>query len=75
MLKDRGIDSLMIEGGSKIIQSCLSSNLFDQLIITTAPMFIGSEGVPAITKIQDIKRLSNVKYITLGNDSVMSANQ
>ncbi|KAI7889331.1 riboflavin biosynthesis protein RibD domain-containing protein [Mucor mucedo] len=72
-LKHRGIESLMIEGGSKIIQSCLSSNLFDRLIITTAPMFIGSEGVPAISKAQDIKRLNNVKYITLGNDSVMSA--
>jgi 2,5-diamino-6-(ribosylamino)-4(3H)-pyrimidinone 5'-phosphate reductase len=64
----------MIEGGSKIIQSCLLTSSFDQLIITIAPIFIGSEGVPAMSTIQkDIMRLTNVKYQPLGNDIVMSA--
>lgn len=75
ILKAQGIQSLMIEGGSKIIQSCLSSSSFDQLIITIAPMFIGSDGVPAMTCVQDITRLIQVNYITLGNDIVMSATQ
>jgi 2,5-diamino-6-(ribosylamino)-4(3H)-pyrimidinone 5'-phosphate reductase len=74
VLKNHGIKSLMIEGGSKIIQSCLLSNSFDQLIITIAPIFIGSDGVPAMTaNQQDIMRLTQVKYQTLGNDIVMSA--
>lgn len=73
-LKQQGINSVMIEGGSRIIQSCLVSNSFDQLIITIAPIFIGSEGVPAMTAIQqDITRLAKVQYQTLGNDIVMSA--
>lgn len=72
-LKARGIETLMIEGGSKIIQSCVSSGLFDQLIITIAPIFIGADGVPAVTLTHDIQRLKRLNYLTLGNDIVMSA--
>lgn len=72
LLKREGIESLMIEGGSKIIQSCLKST-FDQLIITIGPMFIGSDGIPAVTTTEEISKLSNVKYVTLGRDVVMAA--
>ncbi|KAG2233168.1 hypothetical protein INT48_005006 [Thamnidium elegans] len=75
LLKTHGIQTLMIEGGSKIIQSCLSSDSFDQLIITIAPMFMGKDGVPALTNTQDIKKLNAVTYTTLGIDMVMSATQ
>jgi 2,5-diamino-6-(ribosylamino)-4(3H)-pyrimidinone 5'-phosphate reductase len=73
VLKDHGINTLMIEGGSQIIQSSLK-NAWDQLIITTGPLFIGSDGIPAIVDNQDIN-LTNIKYQVFGRDSVMSANK
>lgn len=71
VLKERGINTLMIEGGAQIIQSSLK-NEWDQLIITTGPLFIGSDGIPAIEDIQDL-RLTDIKYGVFGRDSVMSS--
>ncbi|KAL9538643.1 hypothetical protein MBANPS3_010779 [Mucor bainieri] len=73
-LKAHGIHTLMIEGGSRIIQSCLKDT-WDQLIITTAPMFIGSAGVPAIQDSNGMPKLNNIKYQTMGRDSVLAATQ
>ncbi|KAI8145647.1 dihydrofolate reductase-like domain-containing protein, partial [Fennellomyces sp. T-0311] len=44
-LKKHGITRLMVEGGAKIIQSCLDSECLDQLIVTVAPLFVGDGGV------------------------------
>ncbi|KAI8971771.1 riboflavin biosynthesis protein RibD domain-containing protein [Mycotypha africana] len=79
-LKKEGIDKLMIEGGSKIIQSCLNSKTWDQLIITTGPIFIGSaNGISAVTTNNDddsnLPILKNVKYQIMGKDIVMAATQ
>ncbi|KAI8994989.1 dihydrofolate reductase-like domain-containing protein [Pilobolus umbonatus] len=70
LLRKQGIQSLMIEGGSKIIQSSLS--YCDQLIVTIAPLFIGEQGVPSFVGHQQLK-LNNVKYQVMGKDMVMSA--
>lgn len=51
LLKHRGINSVMIEGGQRVISSMLTgrhtdgSPLVDALIITVAPSLIGSDGV------------------------------
>jgi riboflavin biosynthesis pyrimidine reductase len=45
-LADLGIDSLMVEGGSRVITSFLTSRLADQFVITIAPLFLG--GLPAV---------------------------
>jgi 3,4-dihydroxy 2-butanone 4-phosphate synthase/GTP cyclohydrolase II len=45
-LANMGIDSLMVEGGSRVITSFLTSHLADQFVITIAPLFLG--GVPAV---------------------------
>ncbi|KAI8090192.1 dihydrofolate reductase-like domain-containing protein [Gilbertella persicaria] len=71
VLKQEGIHTLMIEGGSRIIQSCLK-NEWDQLIVTIGPMFIGSNGVSAITD-NDMVQLDHVQYQTMGKDIVMTA--
>lgn len=72
VLKINGIHKLMVEGGSRIIQSCLKDE-WDQLIITTGPMFIGSDGVPAIKDNTGMPTLNNIKYQIMGKDSVMAA--
>jgi 2,5-diamino-6-(ribosylamino)-4(3H)-pyrimidinone 5'-phosphate reductase len=71
-LKCQGINTIMIEGGSKIIQSCIQ-NEWDQLIITTGPMFIGSDGISAIKDASDMPQLKNIRYQVMGRDSVMAA--
>ncbi|KZO96351.1 hypothetical protein CALVIDRAFT_113718 [Calocera viscosa TUFC12733] len=44
-LHSRGIRSLMVEGGQRVIFSFLSQGLFDLLIVTVAPTLVGPEGV------------------------------
>lgn len=41
LLYERGIRSLMIEGGARVIQSLLEAKLADQAVITIAPRFVG----------------------------------
>lgn len=52
-LRSLGVQSLMIEGGQRIISSFLSatgsSHLIDSLIITVAPTFVGEQGVSALS--------------------------
>lgn len=40
-LFERGIRSLMVEGGAQVIQSLLEAALADQAVITLAPRFVG----------------------------------
>ncbi|KAG2227600.1 hypothetical protein INT45_002285 [Circinella minor] len=70
VLKRQGIMRLMVEGGAKIIQSCLDSGCLDQLIVTTAPMFVGDGGIKAGTQ---ARQLVNVSYRQFGQDMVLSA--
>lgn len=45
-LRTLGIRSLMIEGGARLIHSCLqASSLIDALILTVAPTFVGPTGL------------------------------
>ncbi|KAI8877178.1 bacterial bifunctional deaminase-reductase [Backusella circina FSU 941] len=75
ILREDGIKTLMVEGGAKIIQSCLTSKLCDQLIITVAPLFIGADGVSETGNegALEFPSLTNVKYEVMGNDVVMAA--
>ncbi|MBO4550123.1 MAG: bifunctional diaminohydroxyphosphoribosylaminopyrimidine deaminase/5-amino-6-(5-phosphoribosylamino)uracil reductase RibD [Bacteroidaceae bacterium] len=45
-LYNRGIQSLLVEGGSKLLQSFIDAGLWDEARIETAPFSLG-EGVPA----------------------------
>lgn len=40
-LSRRGIESLMVEGGSKILSSFLSNSLWDRMLVVSAPLFLG----------------------------------
>ena len=74
MLLKRGIRSLMIEGGAKIITSVLSADLADQLVLTISPQFLG--GVRSVeTPIgRDRDRrpeLKDASYHRIGSDLVV----
>jgi GTP cyclohydrolase II len=70
----QGINRLMVEGGSQIITSFLSSRLVDQLIITIAPLMVG--GLQAINKYAQeppagFPRLKEIYYQQVGEDLVL----
>jgi diaminohydroxyphosphoribosylaminopyrimidine deaminase / 5-amino-6-(5-phosphoribosylamino)uracil reductase len=56
-LRERGIRSVVVEGGAKIITSLLEGRLVDRLVIIIAPKIIG-RGTEAINEL-GIKRLSD----------------
>ncbi|CAG8789094.1 38371_t:CDS:2, partial [Gigaspora margarita] len=67
------INRLMVEGGAKVIQSFLKSNVVDLLIVTIAPIFIGVNGILVIDKNStenqveeeinvDLPKLVDIKY-------------
>ncbi|CAG8475845.1 4283_t:CDS:2 [Funneliformis mosseae] len=75
------IKRLMVEGGARIIQSFLKSELPNLLIITIAPVFVGPNAISCIgdkISIEEdedkIPNLKNVKYEQLGRDIIMVAN-
>jgi len=47
-LGERGISSLMVEGGGQVITSFIEARLVDQLIITIAPRLVG--GLPVLDR-------------------------
>ncbi|KAI8099937.1 bacterial bifunctional deaminase-reductase [Halteromyces radiatus] len=69
ILSKEGIQSVMVEGGSSIIQSCLLSGFVDQLIVTIAPVYVGDQGIT----VSATTNLENVQYQTFGRDIVMAA--
>ncbi|KAF7307196.1 Methionine aminopeptidase 2 [Mycena indigotica] len=45
VLHSQGIQSLMVEGGARVIESFLASHCVDTLLITTAPVLVGEGGI------------------------------
>ena len=73
-LADLGIDSLMVEGGSRVITSFLTSHLADQFVITIAPLFLA--GLPAVQlPLQDgftiFPTPRDIGYDRLGDDLIV----
>lgn len=73
MLADKGVRSLMVEGGARVITSFLKARLADQVIITIAPRLIG--GLSAIDGHEGGKfppvRFREVVYEPMGADLVI----
>jgi len=73
-LADMGIDSLMVEGGARVITSFLSKRLVDQFVLTIAPVFLG--GLPAVEiAVQDGETTfptpRDLGYDRLGDDLIV----
>lgn len=69
-----GINSLMVEGGARIITSVLSDRLVDSLVLTVAPMLVG--GLRAVRSLGQsdpvcLPRLRNLRYQRLEEDLVL----
>ena len=68
-----GLTSDYCECGSNLAAGLLSNNLVDELIIFTAGIIIGEDGLPTVAslgldKLQDARRLELMESVTLGGD-------
>lgn len=72
---EQGVNSLMVEGGARVLTSFLNARLVDQLVITLAPKLLS--GLHAIGHLQLKDRqyvsLGQVEYQQLGQDLILWA--
>ena len=81
-LNDLGIRSLMVEGGARIIGSffAVPEKIVDALIITVAPILVGSDGVGyqckyPVLDLSDSKKQASFKEVhteLIGRDTVVA---
>ncbi|KAJ2750471.1 hypothetical protein IWQ56_007029, partial [Coemansia nantahalensis] len=59
----------MVEGGARIIQAFLDTRLVDLLLVTIAPVLVGSAGVPAVAAAgPELPTTASVLYEQFGRD-------
>jgi 2,5-diamino-6-(ribosylamino)-4(3H)-pyrimidinone 5'-phosphate reductase len=61
----------MVEGGARVIQSFLSERLVDALIVTTAPVLVGGDGVGYGEGFEQVLGLEYIGTKQLGRDTVV----
>jgi 2,5-diamino-6-(ribosylamino)-4(3H)-pyrimidinone 5'-phosphate reductase len=79
VLASRGVKSIMVEGGAKVIMDLLredNQRFINSVIITIAPVWLGAGGVvvapPKKNLAEEVGRLKDVKWIPMGEDVVMA---
>ena len=75
-LREEGIESLLVEGGSRVITSFLAARLVDRVVVAIAPSILGS-GTEAVGDLQfgtlrDALRLVNPSTYRVGDDLVVA---
>lgn len=75
-LADLEVNSIMVEGGARVITSFLSQLLVDQVVLTIAPIFMGGLSAlePESLLKESIPHLKNMGYEQLGKDLVVWGN-
>ena len=68
---ERGIFSVMIEGGAHVIQSFLAAGLVDQAVITLSPKFMGGYHVVNGVPLYPAPQLHNLQQMILGEDIIL----
>jgi len=75
-LGGRGIHYLLVEGGAGIFKRIIKAGLFDEIIVITAPVLIGGDGIASvpslgIQKVADAVKLKVYKRKSYGSDLVV----
>jgi riboflavin-specific deaminase-like protein len=70
-LAGNGINSLMVEGGARVITSFLKQQLVNQVLLTISPCFVG--GLPALSDpvASGFPRLRDIQVELLGEDLIV----
>jgi GTP cyclohydrolase II len=76
VLRQRGVESLLVEGGAKVITSLLAAGLVDRLVVAVAPTIIGAGteavGDLGVRKVVEGIRLHS-RFVCSVDDDVMVA--
>jgi diaminohydroxyphosphoribosylaminopyrimidine deaminase/5-amino-6-(5-phosphoribosylamino)uracil reductase len=72
-LADRGILSVLIEGGGELAASALAERIVDRLLLVSAPLLIGADGRPmvgalALRGLATAPRMADQRVRWLGSD-------
>ena len=71
-LSERGMRSIMVEGGVQVIRSLMATRLVDYLVVTVAPRFIGGEhGVRLQTELLAGPTMHSFHHSKIGGDLVL----
>jgi GTP cyclohydrolase II len=75
-LREEGIESLLVEGGSRVITSFLAARMVDRVVVAIAPSILGS-GTEAVGDLQfrtlrDALRLEDPSTYRVGEDLVVA---
>ena len=76
-LGERGIASLLVEGGSQLLTAMVEENLADKLFLTVSPRLIGGETAPSFLEGKGVRlvekswRLSKVSAFPIGDDIII----
>lgn len=73
VLGERGLTSILVEGGGRMSAALFRERLVDRLAWFHAPMVLGGDGLPAsvpfgVTKLSDAPRFSLLESRVIGND-------
>ncbi|KAL0951648.1 hypothetical protein HGRIS_008328 [Hohenbuehelia grisea] len=75
---NRGIRSLMVEGGATVIKSFFDqltphpeTRLVDSVIVTVAPLFVGNDGVGYGVEMEKASSLRYTETVHLGDDTII----
>ena len=75
-LRSSGVETLLVEGGARVITSLLRAGVVDRLIVAVAPTIIGqgteAVGPLGVTSIADGIRLVNRSMHVLGDDVLLA---
>lgn len=79
VLGDKGVSSVLVEGGSTIHGAMLAKRLVDKAYVFQAPLFAGDDGTSIVTGLTSSSKATSIKistpsYQRLGNDFLISGN-
>jgi diaminohydroxyphosphoribosylaminopyrimidine deaminase / 5-amino-6-(5-phosphoribosylamino)uracil reductase len=72
-LAEMQIASVLLEGGAEMYTTALSQGQVDKLVLFYAPMFLGQEGVPMLSRIEDLPKIENYSMAQFGRDFALEA--
>jgi diaminohydroxyphosphoribosylaminopyrimidine deaminase / 5-amino-6-(5-phosphoribosylamino)uracil reductase len=72
-LGERGLTSLLVEGGAGVAAEALGAGVVDRVVLFVAPVLLGGDGIPAIGglgvgRVADALRLAPIRVRQVGDD-------
>ncbi len=68
-VRDLGVNSVLVEGGARVLTSFMRTRLVDQLLVTVAPVILG--GLSAVDRLPYALELTNVRSFDAGCDLII----